>query len=67
MAGMSRSEYARHKQQQEQSGGILWRILGFTALIIFIPSLVIPLIGLMVIFGVLSAAIGDGLIKEDRY
>ena len=67
MAGMSNSEYARHKAKQDKQGTLIWRVLGVAAVIVLVPSLVIPLIGLMFIYGLLASLITEGIIKEDRY
>jgi len=67
MAGMSNSEYARHKAKQEKKGDWIWKVVGLALAIVIIPSVVIPLIGLMFVIGLLWAMIGEGLFKEDRY
>jgi len=67
MAGMSKSEYARHKAQQEQGFGWIFRVIGVALLLVIAPSLIIPFIGLAFIVGLIWNVIGDGLVKEDRY
>jgi len=67
MAGMSNSEYAKHKAKQENKGKWFGKVVGVAALILFVPSLVIPFIGLMFVVGLLFSMIGEGIYKEDRY
>jgi len=67
MAGMSNSEYARHKAKQEKKGDWIWKVVGLALAIVIIPSVVIPLIGLVFVGGLLWSMIGEGLVKEDRY
>ena len=67
MAGMSKSEYARHKAQQEKKGNWLGKIVGVAFLLVVAPSLIVPLIGLVFVVGLIWNVIGDGLVKEDRY
>mgnify|MGYP000447365456 CR=1 FL=1 len=67
MAGMSNSEYARHKAKQENQGNFIYKVLALVLLIIFVPSLVIPFIGFVFVAGLLWSMITDGLVKEDRY
>jgi len=67
MAGMSNSEYARHKAKQESKGSWIYKVIGLALAIVIIPSVVIPLIGLVFVVGLLFSMIGDGLVKEDRY
>ena len=67
MAGMSKSEYARHKAQQEKGNGWILRVIGVAFLIVVAPSLIIPFIGLVFVVGLIWNVIGDGLVKEDRY
>jgi len=67
MAGMSNSEYARHKAKQENKGNWIYKVAGLAIAIVIIPSVVIPLIGLMFVVGLFWAMIGDGIVKEDRY
>jgi len=67
MAGMSNSEYARHKAKQEKKGQWFGKVVGVAALILFVPSLVIPILGAVFVIGILFSMIGDGLVKEDRY
>lgn len=67
MAGMSNSEYARHKAKQENKGDWIWKVIGLALAIVIIPSVVIPLIGVIFVIGLLWTMIGEGLFKEDRY
>jgi len=67
MAGMSNSEYARHKAKQENKGNWIYKVVGLALAIVIIPSVVIPLIGLIFVVGLLWSMIGEGLVKEDRY
>ena len=67
MAGMSNSEYAKHKAKQENKGKWFGKVVGVAALILFVPSLVIPILGAVFVIGILFSMIGDGLVKEDRY
>jgi len=67
MAGMSNSEYARHKAKQESKGDWIWKVAGVAIAIVVVPSLVIPLIGLMFVVGLFWSMIGEGIHKEDRY
>lgn len=67
MAGMSNSEYARHKAKEENKGKWLSKVIGLALAIVIVPSVVIPLVGIMFVVGLLWAMIGEGLFKEDRY
>jgi hypothetical protein len=67
MAGMSKSEYARHKAQQQSKGNWVGKVVGVALLLVVAPSLIIPFIGLVFVFGLIWNVIGDGLVKEDRY
>ena len=67
MAGMSNSEYARHKAKQKKDSNLLWNVLWVAFLFVFIPSLVIPLIGIVFVVGLIWSVLADGLVKEDRY
>lgn len=67
MAGMSNSEYARHKAKQDNKGSWLYKVIGLALAIVIIPSVVIPLIGVIFVVGLLWGMIGEGLFKEDRY
>lgn len=67
MAGMSKSEYARHKAQQDVGFGFVFKVLWVAFLVIAIPSLVIPFIGLVFTIGLIWNVLADGLVKEDRY
>lgn len=67
MAGMSKSEYARHKAQQQQGFGWIWRVVGVAFLIVVAPSLIVAFLGLVFAIGLIWNVIGDGLVKEDRY
>lgn len=67
MAGMSKSEYARHKAKQQNQSKWFGKVISLTAAIIFVPTLVLPILGFVFVVGILWALIGDGLVKEDRY
>jgi len=70
MAGMSNSEYARHKEEKATLGTLIWSLtkLGFFVLLfVLAPAIIVTFwIGIFVVV-MLWTAIGDAFRVPDRY